>query len=140
MIELNDQDFKYVIQSFSNVFVGGRMTYEELGESDDTPGRLKDAVYRVFYKDVPKETMICDHLLSMKEEDMSYLAYMQLRIVVKVSFLDRKVDKKGNESESYITKDYKFEDFRKEDWSGMEDEILIQEISFTKRHLVMLHV
>lgn len=141
MIRLNEDDYKYVIQDFSNYYIGARFSYKELAENDNTPGRLKDALYRVFYKEVDQDMTLEEHLFHLNESSMCHLAFSQLRIRIKVTSLTLKEDKKGNLKESYETKDYSLDEFlkEKENWEDF-DQYLIQEISFKKRHLMMMHV
>lgn len=141
MIQLNEYDYKYVIQDFSNYYIGARFSYKELSENDNTPGRFKDALYRVFYKETDQNMTIGEHLFLLNESSMCYLAFSQLRIRIKVTCLMQKEDKKGNIKESYETKDYTLDEFLKEkqNWEDF-DQYLIQEISFKKRHLMMMHV
>jgi hypothetical protein len=140
-MELNEQDYKYVIQDFSNIYIGARFTYAQLVENDDTPGRLKDTIYRIFYKEVSPEISVGEHLLSLQENSVCYLAYAQLRLQIKVTCLVQKEDKKGNFKEEYETRDYSLADFMKqEDIRKNPDRYLIQEISFKKRYLMMMHV
>lgn len=141
MIQLNENDYKYVIQDFSNYYIGARFSYKELAENDNTPGRFKDALYRVFYKETDQNMTIGEHLLQLNDSSMCYLAFSQLRIRIKVTALIQKADKKGNLKETYETKDYSLDDFlkEKENWEDPQ-QYLIQEISFKKRHLMMMHV
>ncbi len=141
MIQLGEQDYKYVIQDFSNVYVGAQYSYAELAESDDTPSRLKDAVYRVFYKEVDPQTKIAEHLMQLKDDTMCYLAFSQLRLQIKVTFCVQRQDKKGKYKEEYETKDYSLDDFLTDNYiREHQDTCLIQEIYFKKRHLMMMHV
>lgn len=141
MIQLNENDYKYVIQDFSNYYIGARFSYKDLAENDNTPGRFKDALYRVFYKETDQNMTIGEHLLQLNDSSMCYLAFSQLRIRIKVTALIQKADKKGNLKETYETKDYSLDDFlkEKENWEDPQ-QYLIQEISFKKRHLMMMHV
>lgn len=141
MIQLNENDYKYAIQDFSSYYFGARYSYKELAENDNTPGRFKDALYRVFYKETDPDMTVGEHLLRLNDDSMCYLAFSQLRIRIKVTSLIQKKDKKGNFKESYETKDYSLDDFLKEkqNWED-PDKYLIQEISFKKRHLAMMHV
>lgn len=140
MIQLGPDDYKYVIQDFSNVYVGANYSYAELVESDDTPSRLKDAVYRIFYKEVGPDMTISGHLLNLKEDSMCYMAFSQLRLQIKVTFCVQKQDKKGKFKEEYETKDYPLDKFMSDAYIHEHlDTCLIQEIYFKKRHL-MMHV
>lgn len=42
-----DQDFKYVIQDLTNVYIGARYTYEEMLEDDNVPHKLKEVIVRI---------------------------------------------------------------------------------------------
>lgn len=141
MIQLGPDDYKYVIQDFSNVYVGANYTYGELVDSDDTPSRLADVVCRIFYREVDAQTKIADHLQAIKEDSACYMAFSQLRIQIKVTFVVNVQDKSGNCKEEYETKDYSLDAFMKEvRIQDNPDGYLIQELSFKKRHLMMMHV
>ena len=51
-MEFREEDYKYAIQDFSNVYLGARMTYQDLADYDGVPCKIKDAVYRIFLKEV----------------------------------------------------------------------------------------
>lgn len=141
MFTLGENDYKYVIQDFSNYYMGARSSYQELADSDNTPSRFKDAIYRVFLKEITPETTVGEHLLSLKEDSLCYLAYTQLRIQIKVVLPITQKTKKGTFKETFETKDYSMKQFYEEFLPAHEgEEYLIQEISFKKRHLMMMHV
>lgn len=104
-----DQSFKYVIQSFSDVYFGGRLTYEELEAADDTPLQLKKIINRVIRSEVPKTTRIEDHLIQLTEDSDSYTMYEQMKVKIEVDFFDVvKEDAKGkkeHQSKSYSIKE-----------------------------------
>lgn len=41
MFTLGENDYKYVIQDFSNYYMGARSSYQELADSDNTPAVLR---------------------------------------------------------------------------------------------------
>ncbi|MFR9235404.1 MAG: hypothetical protein ACLVLH_21410 [Eisenbergiella massiliensis] len=47
-----DQDFKYVIQDLTNVYIGARYTYEEMLEDDNVPHKLKEVIVRILLTEV----------------------------------------------------------------------------------------
>lgn len=141
MTDLNENDYKYVIQDFSSYYIGARLSYGELAENENTPGRFKDAVYRIFLKETDPAMTIGEHLISLEETSMCCLAFSQLRIRIKVTALIQKPDKKGNLKEVYETKDYSLDEFLKQkEIKENPEQYLIQEICFKKRHLMMMHV
>lgn len=141
MITLNENDYKYVIEDFSNYYIGARLSYQELADNENTPGRLKDAVYRIFFKETAPSATIGEHLLGLEEASMCYLAFSQLRIRIKVTTLIQKEDKKGKPKEVYETRDYSLDEFlEQKEIRENPGQYLIQEICFKKRHLMMMHV
>lgn len=104
-----DQSFKYVIQNFSEVYFGGRLTYEELENADDTPLQLKKIINRVIRNEVPKTTIIEDHLMNLTEESDSYTMYEQMKVKIEIDFFDVvKENAKGqkvHQSKSYTIKE-----------------------------------
>lgn len=141
MTDLNENDYKYVIQDFSSYYIGARLSYGELAENENAPGRFKDAVYRIFLKEVAPAMTIGEHLTGLEDNSLCYLAFSQLRIRIKVTALIQKPDKKGNLKEVYETKDYSLDEFLKQkEIKENPEQYLIQEICFKKRHLMMMHV
>ncbi len=141
MITLNENDYKYIIEDFSNYYIGARLSYQELADDENTPGRLKDAVYRTFFKEIAPSMTIGEHLLKLEDTSVCHMAFSQLRIRIKVTALIQKPDKKGNLKEVYETKDYSLDEFLKQkEIKENPEQYLIQEICFKKRHLMMMHV
>lgn len=141
MITLNENDYKYVIEDFSNYYIGARLSYQELADNENTPGRLKDTVYRTFFKETDPSVTIGEHLQGLQDTSICYMAFSQLRIRIKVTSLMQKPDKKGNLKDVYETRDYSLDEFLKQEQiKENPDNYLIQEISFKKRHLMMMHV
>lgn len=143
-MEFREQDFKYVMQNFSNVYIGARCTYEEAAEHMDMPGRLKTAIYRMVYSgEITREETIASHLLRLEKKDMGYLFYSQLKLQVKVLFLKRVMDKKGVEKETACEKIYSIEQFVEDEQlkeQEQKDKMVVQEIFFKKLHLAGLSV
>lgn len=140
MIETTDQDFKYVIQNFSSIYVGGRMTYGELADNDDTPLQLKKAIQRVIKREVPLQTMICHHLLNLPKDSDSFLLYQQAKISIEVVFL-REVESKNKRHTEYKSKTYTFEQFvNAEELHAEHEDFLIREVLFKKLKLASISV
>ena len=136
---MDDNAYKYVLQDFTNVYIGALFTFEELIASDDCPVRFKDFVIRVICKDGDRNMTISERLLEIKENDEVYSQLQKLRLKIKVTHLLKSLDKHGNEKDTYETKELSIEDFVKDDYVHDEPgEFLIQEISFKKRHLTAM--
>ena len=136
---MDDNAYKYVLQDFTNVYIGALFTFEELIASDDCPVRFKDFVIRVICKDGDRNMTISERLLEIKENDEVYSQLQKLKLKIKVTHLLKSLDKHGNEKNTYETKELSIEDFVKDDYVHDEPgEFLIQEISFKKRHLTAM--
>ncbi|MCM1159671.1 MAG: hypothetical protein NC412_00475 [Roseburia sp.] len=143
-MEFREQDFKYVLQNFSNVYIGARCTYEEAAEHMDMPSRLKTAIYRMVYGgEVTREETIASHLLRLTKKDMGYLFYSQLKLQIKVLVIEKVTDKKGMEKEAACEKIYSIEQFVEDGRlkeQVQKDKVIVQEMFFKKLHLTGLSV
>lgn len=131
---MNRNDFKYVIQDLSKVYIGANYTYEELQNEDDMPVKFKEAAFRVFSMETSLATTIAAHLLSIKKEDRSYFVYKQMRVKIKVTSLVRG-------SNGFSTGSYKLDEFMDEFQNkAVQGEYFIEELEIKKLHLAGLSV
>lgn len=131
---MNRNDFKYVIQDLSKVYIGANYTYEELQNEDDMPVKFKEAAFRVFSMETSLATTIAAHLLSIKKEDRSYFVYKQMRVKIKVTSLVRG-------SNGFSTGSCKLDEFMDEFQNkAVQGEYFIEELEIKKLHLAGLSV
>lgn len=97
----NENDFKFVMQNFSDVFIGLRMTYSELGDAEDTPQKLKTAIYMYIMAEAGGDIRICDHLLTIDEKSKTYDVFARLKGKFKVMIPVQITDRKGNVRTEY---------------------------------------
>ena len=116
--ETANMDFKYVLQDFNNVYIGARLTFAELCEQDDTPQRLRTAVFQYVIPEVGEEIRICDALSSMTKDSKLAMVLKQLRCKIKTVKPKIKVDKKGRSRTEYETEELSFENFWKKQEQG----------------------
>ncbi len=131
---MNQNDFKYVIQDLSKVYIGANYTYEELQNEDDMPVKMKEAAFRVFSMETSLETTIAGHLLTIKNTDRSYFVYRQMRLKLKVTSLIK--DKNG-----FNTGYYKLDEFMTHlQQKAVQGECFIEELEIKKLYLAGLSV
>lgn len=139
-MQQTDQSFKYVIQTFSDVYFGGRLTYEELENADDAPLQLKKIINRVIRNEVPKTTMIEDHLMTLTEGTDSFTMYEQMKIKIEVDFFDvvkeNAKGKKEHKSKSYTIKEL----VNAKELHGESRNFVIREIQLKKLRLSFVTV
>ncbi len=130
---MNDLDFKYLMQDFSNYYIGARLSYEEMIDQDDMPGRLRSAIFKYMEDETSLDVRICDHLLSMEKKSKSAMIYSQLK--TEITVLPNAVA--GRHKQTVV----KADDFFADDMlrsSLTPDEI--SELRFKKKNLMFLRV
>ena len=92
MEELQDTDFKYVMQDTGNIYIGARLTYAELMDQEMLPFKMKTIIQHYFLKETSLET-------TLESE-----TFAQLRIKVKVNVLTEKKSLFGKKKMVYTEK------------------------------------
>lgn len=100
----NENDFKFVMQNFSDVFLGLRMTYPELADHEDTPQKLKTAIYMYIIPEAGEDVRVCDHILVMNEKSKAYDVFARLKGKFKVMLPVEITDRKGKTRVEYREK------------------------------------
>ena len=141
MSDTLDRSFKYTMMDTTRIYVGGRMTYQEMIEWDDVPFKIKAIVNKEF---VPAagttEITFPDHFRIIEKDSFLFQVLKTLKTKVKV---DVPVLKKGKSEESIIYKSRvcsidEYLDLIKDGSlnltlsDGTEKEAVPEEISFSK--------
>ncbi len=130
---MESMDFKYLIQDFSWYYIGARLTYNELTETEDVPGRLRSAIFRYIEDEVSLDMRIAEHLLTMDRKSRSAMVYEQLQAEVTIL----PAPQRGREKQQIIKASLLFDDEtlrRSLEWEE------ISEIRFKKKNLIFLRV
>ena len=102
MSDTLDRSFKYTMMDTTRIYVGGRMTYQEMIEWDDVPFKIKAIVNKEF---VPAagttEITFPDHFRIIEKDSFLFQVLKTLKTKVKV---DIPVLKRGKSEESIIYK------------------------------------
>ncbi len=75
----DNKDYKHIIQDFSNIYLGGRLSYGEMMDMEDIPFKLKTVLAHYMLKEVDKDTTPENHIFYMDKDSMSYMVYKKLR-------------------------------------------------------------
>ena len=57
-----NQDFKYVLQDFGNIYIGARYSYEEMLKSEEIPYKWKAIIRHYLLKETSPETTMENHI------------------------------------------------------------------------------
>lgn len=104
MEELQDTDFKYVMQDTGNIYIGARLTYAELMDQEMLPFKMKTIIQHYFLKETSLETTQESEFYYLEKGSFLYETFAQLRIKVKVNVLTEKKSLFGKKKMVYTEK------------------------------------
>jgi len=134
-MEAENRDFKYSIQDVSKLYIGARYTYREMLEEEDIPFKFKAVVREYVLREVSEDTTPENHIFFMRDTDLSYMLYKQIKARFKLDFPQRSPDGTWQYRGGYYTID---EIVHNEAWHQKKDEIVVEEMMFTKLHLMLV--
>ncbi len=105
----NDRDFKYVMQDTSHVFMGGRMTYEDMMTWGDVPFKIK-AIVNKYFKD-KNESSLAETIASLQQDDFRYQILKQLKIKIKAGTYQSKKSLFGKATLKYVSTVYSLDEY-----------------------------
>lgn len=129
---MQNNDFKYVIQDITHVYMGAKYTYGELMEKDEVPFKLRAIISHYMLKEVGEDTTVESHIFHMGDKELSYMVYKQMRVKFRLKIWE-KADGKKQKKDGYVSKTYVIEDIVG-NFALKEclNEPIIEEIVFTK--------
>lgn len=128
----NERDFKYVMQDTSHVFMGGRMTYEDMMVWEDTPFKIKAIINKYFMG--KGENGLAETITVLQQDDFRYQILKQLKIKIKAGIYQTKKNFLGREEEKYVSKVYALDEYMK--LSDDEKKPITEEFIFSKLALM----
>ena len=135
-----ENDFKYVIQSFGDFYIGARWTYGEMLANENMPFKWKAIVRHYILKDVAPDTAMEDHIFFMTEGDFSYETLRELRAKFKMSVWIPAAGKRHTGGR-YESREYKIEEIVKSaQLHEQMDTIIVEELHLSKLALMTFAV
>ena len=123
------------MHDMSNLYIGAKYSYDELLVSDDVPFKLKTLISRFILREVAGSTTIENHIFYLKETDMSYQIFKEMKAKFRLSVWKDETDgvkKPGYKSETYrIT-----EIIGNEELMRKKDITMVEEMHITKLRLM----
>ena len=134
----NDKDFKYVLQDASHLYLGARMSFQEMLDWEDVPFKMKSIIHKYFVEEGNDEAGFALALSNLEHKSFTYQVCKQLRLKVKAGTYHSKVNRKGEESKKYISKVYSLDDYLA--LIQENQEVVTEEISVSKLALLAFSV
>lgn len=128
----NERDFKYVMQDTSHVFMGGRMSYEDMITWEEVPFKIKAIVNKYFMG--KEESSLAETIWAFEQDDFRYQILKQLKIKIKAGTYQIKKSLFGKEEEKYVSKLYTLDEFM--DLAQTEKRLVTEEFIFSKLALM----
>ena len=134
---MENRDFKYVMHDLTNLYIGAKYTYNELMTAEETPFKLKTLISRFILREVDGDTKIEDHIFYLKETDMSYKIYKEMKAKFRLNVWK-------DESDGVKTPGYKSMTFRineiveNEELMRKKDITIVEEVHITKLGLMAI--
>ena len=127
-----DQDFKYIIQDLTNIYLGARSTYEELMEDENVPHKLKEIIVRVMLTEVAPDTTPENHVFYMTPDSASFKAYKKMKARFKMSVWEP-ADGKKRKKAGYVNREYPVEEIvASKELHGKKDTTVVEEVHISK--------
>lgn len=122
------ENYKYVIQDVSQLYVGAKYSFQELVESEEIPFKFRLVVERYIYSELDKDTSLESYFYYLDDKNMSFRIFKQLKTKVKINI---------TENNKYITQVVPIEKFTKMSPQEKESQgVVIQEIIVNKLSLM----
>lgn len=135
-----ENDFKYIVQSFGDFYIGARWTYGEMLVNENMPFKWKAVVRHYLLKDVAPDTKMEDHIFFMNEQDFSYETLKELKAKFKMSVWVP-ADGRKRRGGHYESREYTIEEIVSSKKLHDEmDTIIVEELRLSKLALLMFAV
>lgn len=135
-----DNDFKYVLQDFSNIYIGARSSYGELAENEDLPHKLREVIVRIFLTETAEDTTPENHLFYLTKDSASYRALKKMKARFRMSVWEEADGKKRKKS-GYVNREYGLDEIVDSgELHAQKDSIIVEEMHISKLGLSMVVV
>lgn len=137
---MNKDDFKYVIADFSSTQIGARFSYEELLMHERVPFKFQSIITIYILRemkaldpsnDKPEQTVLADHLLSIKPGNLIYETYKKLKLKVRFA---------APHKDGFKLLNYKFDKFAEYIEDHGYENVVIQEINISNLALMSFSI
>ena len=116
------------MQDTSHVFMGGRMTYEDMMTWEDVPFKIKAIINKHFAE--KGESGLVETIGILSEEDFRYQILKQLKIKMKAGIYKNQKNLFVKETKRYVSKTYHLDEYIQ--LVKTDKEVITEEVIFSK--------
>ncbi len=133
------EDYKYIMQDTSNLYVGAKYTFGEILENDELNFKFRLIVEKYILPESSVGDSLETHLYYMEPDSFLVKLYDNLRARIKVNIIEEKKSLFGSTKKKYVTKTFKIHELVKMSTDDKEKcGMVIQELKVSK--LAMLAI
>ena len=127
------------MHDLTNLYIGAKHTYDELLVSEEVPFKLKTLISRFVLREVAGDTKIEDHIFYLKETDMSYQIFKEMKARFRLNVWKDESD--GVKKPGYQIKTYRIHEIiGNEELMRKKDITIVEEVHITKLGLMAVSV
>lgn len=131
------EDFKYMLQDVSRIYIGAKYTYRELMEHPETAFKFKSVIEHYLLRDTDPDTSLESDFYYMEPGSFSCRTYEQLKVKLKISILVDRQGKQGTTERVYRERTVSLEELVQIPLEQKKkDGIVVQELILSKLALV----
>lgn len=136
---MDNRDYKHFIEDFSNIYLGGRLTYSEIMDNEDIPFKLRAIFMHYMMEGIDPDTTIENHIFFLKKNSMAYLTYKKLKAKFMLNvFME---DGHGKGKPGYKLDEYEIDDILdNEELMAKMDTIFVTEVRIKKLKLMSVTI
>ena len=136
---MNSNDFKYVMQDLTNVYIGAKLSYDELMNLDEVPFKLKAIFSHYMLREVAGDTTIENHIFYIEPSSMSYLVFHKMKAGFKMSIFEK--DGHGKGKAGYVSREYRIDEIlNNKELLSKKDQIVVEEMHITKLSMMAVQI
>ena len=136
---MENRDFKYVMHDLTNIYIGGKYSYEELLNDEETPFKLKMIISQHILKEVGPSTKLEDHIFYLRNTDLSYFIFRQMKAKFRLNVW--KDEKDGVKKPGYKSIVFKIDEIvGNQELANKKDITIVEEMHITKLGLMSVSI
>lgn len=136
---MENKDYKHVIQDITNVYLGGRLTYDEMIDEEDVPYKLKTIFLHYMMNEVAGDTSLENHIFYIKRNGTSYNTYKKLKTKFVLNVFYDAEHAKGKPG--YKIKEYEIDELLNDEYvMANMDTTFVTEVRISKLRMMSIAV
>lgn len=127
------EDYKYIMQDTSNLYVGAKFTFGEILENEELSFKFRMIVEKYILPKASPQDSIESHLYYMDKDSFLVKIYDHLKARIKVNVIEEKRTLLGKVKKEYVTKTLKINELVQMSTADKERcGMVIQELKVSK--------